>query len=61
MMLPIMGNSACLSHRDKLASTHKRHSQRWGDNCFDNAAIESFLDTLKAEYFRSAATTNNLR
>ncbi|RAR49266.1 UNVERIFIED_CONTAM: hypothetical protein C7454_12914 [Acidovorax defluvii] len=26
-----------------------------------NAAIESFLDTLKAEYFRSAATTNNLR
>ena len=28
------------------------------DNCFDNAAIESFFGTLKAEYFHLAAPNN---
>ena len=35
-----------------------RQSMSRKGNCFDNAAIESFFGTLKAEYFRLAAPNN---
>ena len=42
-------------YRAMLAQRGARQSVSRKGNCFDNAAIESFFGTLKAEYFRLAA------
>lgn len=43
------------SYRAMLVQRGVKQSMSRKGNCFDNAAIESFFGTLKAEYFRLAA------
>lgn len=45
-------------YRAMLARRGVKQSMSRKGNCFDNAAIESFFGTLKAEYFRLAAPTS---
>ena len=42
-------------YRAMLAQRGVKQSMSRKGNCFDNAAIESFFGTLKAEYFHLAA------
>ena len=42
-------------YRALLAQRGVKQSMSRKGNCFDNAAIESFFGTLKAEYFHLAA------
>jgi putative transposase len=42
-------------YRSMLVKRGVQQSMSRKGNCFDNAAIESFFGTLKAEYFRLAA------
>ncbi len=42
-------------YRTMLARRGVKQSMSRKGNCFDNAAIESFFGTLKAEYFHLAA------
>ena len=42
-------------YREILAQRGVKQSMSRKGNCFDNAAIESFFDTLKAEYFHLEA------
>ena len=45
-------------YRSMLAQRGVKQSMSRKGNCFDNAAIESFFGTLKAEYFRLAAPSS---
>ena len=45
-------------YRAMLAQSGVKQSMSRKGNCFDNAAIESFFATLKAEYFRFAAPSS---
>ena len=45
-------------YRAMLAQRGVKQSMSRKGNCFDNAAIESFFGTLKAEYFRLAAPSS---
>ena len=45
-------------YRAMLAQRGVKQSMSRKGNCFDNAAIESFFGTLKAEYFHLAAPNN---
>jgi transposase InsO family protein len=42
-------------YRAMLAQRGVKQSMNRKRNCFDNAVIESFFGTLKAEYFRLAS------
>ena len=45
-------------YRALLAQRGVKQSMSRKGNCFDNAAIESFFGTLKAEYFHLAAPSS---
>ena len=45
-------------YRAMLAQSGVKQSMSRKGNCFDNAAMESFFGTLKAEYFRLAAPSS---